>query len=109
MAKRTPRKLKISPKVRAQPLPLRNPHPTRSQRKAMNMTIPAKTSIMPASIPPTPKRPMLARSAEPVISKAPNVRPMTAVAMASIAMMVTPIGRGGFVDCMSRGLPSTNS
>ncbi len=91
------RMLKIKLSVLAQPLPSRKPQPVSSQ------IIPKKITTLPmmypklASRPPTPK-PRLANIDENAAMAMPPISPTTPVSIASIAIIVTPIGLGGF--CM---------
>jgi len=100
MVPRSDRMLKIKPSVLAQPLPLRKPQPVSSQINPKKMTTPAMMKPSVASRPPTPK-PMPANKDENVAIATPPINPTTPTSIASIAIIVTPIGLGDF--CMSPG------
>jgi len=91
------RMLKIKPSALAQPLPWRKPQPVNSQIIPKKITTPPMMFPMLASRPPTPK-PKPANMDESVAIAMPPINPTTPVSIASIAIIVTPIGLGDF--CM---------
>lgn len=97
MVPRSERMLKIKPRVLAQPLPSRKPQPVNSQIIPKKMTAPPMTNPRVASKPPTPK-PRLANMDENAAIAMPPINPTTPASIASIAIIVTPIGLGDF--CM---------
>jgi hypothetical protein len=94
------RMLKIKLSVLAQPLPSRKPQPVSSQIIPKKITTPPIMYPMLASRPPTPK-PRLANIDEKAAMVMPPINPTMPVSIASIAIIVTPIGLGDF--CMKAG------
>jgi hypothetical protein len=100
MVPNSDRMLKIKLSVLAQPLPSRKPQPVSSQIIPKKITTPPIMYPKLASRPPTPK-PRLANIDEKAAMAMPPINPTTPVSIASIAIIVTPIGLGDF--CMKSG------